>query len=116
MIDDEKSLISVEEFRKMFFMYFKGEYKAQMLYEKLSPHICVWNIGDKVFNSQSEMTNSDQLIEAEKMVSIRKLTEFIDSFNFYPVKVNKIHYKNVSKDMTYVMTSNTKSSLADEDK
>ena len=49
------------------------------------------------------------------MVSIRKLTEFIDSFNFYPVKVNKILYKNRSKDMTYVMTSNTKGSLADAD-
>ena len=25
MIDDEKSLISVDEFRKLFFTYFKGE-------------------------------------------------------------------------------------------
>jgi len=28
MIDDEKSLISIEEFRKMFFTFFKGEFKA----------------------------------------------------------------------------------------
>lgn len=114
MIEDEKSLISVDEFRKMFFTYFKGEFKAKLLYEKLLPHIIVWNIGDMVFNSPSEMTNSEQLIEAEKMVSVRRLTQFIDSFNFYPVKVNKIHFKNSSSDMTYVMTSNTKGSLAEK--
>ena len=28
MIDDEKALISIEEFRKMFFTFFKGEFKA----------------------------------------------------------------------------------------
>lgn len=111
MIEDEKSLISIDEFRKMFFTYFKGEYKASLLYEKLLPHIIVWNIGDHVFNSTSEMTSADQLIEAEKMVSVRRLSQFIDSFNFYPVKVNKIHFKNSSNDMTYVMTSNTKGSL-----
>ena len=115
MIEDEKSLIAVDEFRKLFFMYFKGESKANLIYEKLLPHIIVWNVGDKVFNSPTEMDSSDQLIEGEKMVSIRKLSEFIDSFNFFPVKVNKIHFKNVSKDMTYVMTSNTKSDLAAKD-
>lgn len=42
MIEDEKSLISIEEFRKMFFTYFKGEVKADLIYEKLLPFIVVW--------------------------------------------------------------------------
>ena len=33
MIDDEKSLISIEEFKKIFFTYFKGEAKASGIYE-----------------------------------------------------------------------------------
>ena len=62
MIDDEKSLISVDEFRKMFFTFFKGEFKASLLYDKLLPHITVWNIGDKVFNSPEDVENADELI------------------------------------------------------
>jgi hypothetical protein len=53
----------VEEFRKMFFTYFKGEFKASLLFEKLLPFIVVWNVGDKVFDDPSEMSNADQLIE-----------------------------------------------------
>ena len=56
LIDDEKSLISVDEFRKMFFTFFKGEFKASLLYEKLLPFITVWNVGDRVFEDPSEMT------------------------------------------------------------
>ena len=37
MIEDEKSLIAVDEFRKMFFTYFKGEIKASNIYDKLLP-------------------------------------------------------------------------------
>lgn len=48
MIEDEKSLISIEEFRKMFFTYFKGEYKAGLLYEKVLPFITVWEIDGDV--------------------------------------------------------------------
>ena len=54
----------------MFHTYFKGEFKASLLYDKLLPYITVYNIGDKVFNDPSEMSSSDQLIEAQKMVSI----------------------------------------------
>ena len=41
MIEDEKALISIEEFRKMFFTFFKGEDKASIIYEKLLPQITV---------------------------------------------------------------------------
>lgn len=40
------------------------------------------------------------------MVSIRKLSMFIDGFNFSPVKVGNIHFKNGSTEMTYIMSSN----------
>jgi len=113
MIDDEKSLISIEEFRKMFFTFFKGEFKASLLYEKLLPFVIVWNIGDHVFEDPSEMTSSDQLIEAEKMVSIQKLGKFIDSFNFSPVKVGQLIQKNDSYEMTHVMSMNQRKSLAE---
>ncbi len=90
MIDDEKSLISIGEFRKIFFTFFKGEFKASLLYEKLLPFVIVWNIGDSVYEDPSDIPSADQLIEAEKMVSIQKLSKFIDSFNFSPVKVGEL--------------------------
>ena len=37
MIEDEKALIQVDEFRKIFFTFFKGEVKASIIYEKLLP-------------------------------------------------------------------------------
>ena len=82
MIEDEKSLISIEEFRKMFFTYFKGEFKAGLLYEKVLPFITVWEEDGEVFDDPSHCT------DAEQRVSVQKLTVFIDSFNFYPVKVD----------------------------
>jgi len=38
------------------------------------------------------------------------LTQFIDLFNFYPVKVGKLRYKNDSNEVTYVMNSGLKGS------
>jgi len=59
MIADEKSLIEVEEFKKIFYTYFKGEFKASLLYEQLLPFIIVWNIGENVWNDPSEMTSPE---------------------------------------------------------
>ena len=42
MIEDEKSHISIDEFRKLFFTYFKGESKAEIVFEKLLPCIMVF--------------------------------------------------------------------------
>ena len=55
MIEDEKSLISIDEFRKMFFTYFKGEFKAQLLYEKLLPFITVWEHDGEVYEDPSQI-------------------------------------------------------------
>lgn len=39
MIEDDKGLVSVETFKKMFFTYFKGERYAYQVYEMLVPII-----------------------------------------------------------------------------
>ena len=39
LISDEKSLIHIDDFKKMFFTFFKGESKAHYIYEKLLPFI-----------------------------------------------------------------------------
>ena len=41
MIEDERGLVSVEIFRKMFFTFFKGEQFAYKIYELLLPLIVV---------------------------------------------------------------------------
>ena len=41
MIESETSLIRIDEFRKLFFTYFKGEAKANLVYDKLLPFITV---------------------------------------------------------------------------
>lgn len=45
--------------------------------------------------------------DANKIVRIQKLTQFIDLFNFYPMKVFKLRNKNDSNELTYVMNSGT---------
>ena len=59
MIDDEKSLIQIDEFKKMFYMYFKGEEKVKDLYEMLLPHITVLNIGDRVYDGPEEILGTE---------------------------------------------------------
>jgi hypothetical protein len=45
--------------------------------------------------------------DSNKFVRIHLLTQFIDLFNFYPVKVGKLRYKNDSNEFTYIMNSGT---------
>jgi len=41
-------------------------------------------------------------------ISAIKFMQFIDMFNYYPVQVNKLRYKNDSDHLTRVLTSNTR--------
>ena len=41
LIDNEESLISGEEFKKLFFTYFRGEPKADKLYDSVLPFIAL---------------------------------------------------------------------------
>ena len=98
MIDDEKSLISIDEFKKLFFTYFKGEVKASVIYEDLLPCITMYEQDKKAYDTVPP--TGDYQVK----VSIQKLTKFIDAFNFHPVRVNRIHSKNSSTELTYIMT------------
>lgn len=104
MIDDERGLVSTEVFRRMFFTFFKGEPKSYQVYEMLLPIVTVYfdDSTDQIVEETHEKAT-----EANKCVRIQLLTQFIDLFNYYPVKVNKLRYKNDSNDVTYIMSSNT---------
>ena len=57
-------------------------------------------------NQKIDSTDS-KATESNKFVRINLLTQFIDLFNFYPVKVGKLRYKNDSNEFTYIMNSGT---------
>lgn len=92
-IEDERGVIEVGDFDKMWFTFFKGEKHAKIVFDKLLPTLVVKTDG-------------------RDMVSVIKLGRFIDIYNYFPVKANDFLSKNASNEMTYVMTSNTRSSLA----
>lgn len=85
----------------MYFTYFKGEKAAYQVYDMLLP------VMTKHILENEEIVESDHPLatESNKVVLIYLLTKFIDMFNFYPVKVNKLRYKNDSNEFTYIMSS-----------
>lgn len=111
MIEDDRALIGPDEFRKLFFTFFKGDEKATIVYGKLIPHILVYVDGEETILDKQPCHEDGSPTLARKMISLQKLTKFIDGFNFYPLRVNKLHNKNDSKELTYVMSSNQYSSL-----
>ena len=90
-------------------MYFKAETKADIIYTKLLPHISVYHINNEVYDEVPYELSGER--STKKMVSIQKLSRFIDAFNFYPVRVNKIKNKNASNELTYIMSSNFASGI-----
>lgn len=76
--------------------YFKGEDRAKEIKNMLLPVIT--------------STKTDDSGNQQSHVRITKFTSFIDMFNFFPITVNKIHRKNDSNELTYIMSSNTKGS------
>lgn len=91
MIEDEEGLISIEQFDSLFMSYFKGEEHAKEIKNLLLPAITT--------------TTTDSEGKQNQCVKINKFTSFIDMFNFYPVPVNKIHYKNDSNELNFVMNT-----------
>ena len=57
------------------------------------------------FENGNIIEDSELCNEQNQVVSIQKLTQFIDMFNYYPIKVHKVRYKNDSDGLTYVMNS-----------
>ena len=111
LIDDERSLISVSEFKKLFYMYFKGESKSAKIYEKLLPFIICYLVGEEVRETEPAEVEGVRP-PFETMISIQKLSKFIDIFNYYPIHVHTIRKKNDSNELTFIMNSNTRGSLA----
>ena len=60
------------------------------------PHVCVIEDGEK-------MLEYDTKSEGKMVVSAVKLMQFIDLYNFYPVKVNKMRYRNDSHELTHTI-------------
>ena len=102
MIEDENGIVQIEVFKRMFFTFFKGERTAYQVYEMLLPVIS--EHFDETNNCKIERTDP-KASEQNKVVKIQLLTQFIDLFNYYPVKVNKLRSKNDSNEITYVMSS-----------
>ncbi len=99
MIEDEKGLVSVEVFKKMFFTYFKGEKKAFMIFDMLLPLI-------QVAYDEAQDKVCEDGPNVKHMIQIQKLTQFIDFFNYYPVNVPTIRHKNDSNELTFVLSAN----------
>lgn len=68
-IEDERGVIEVDGFNKMWFTFFKGEKHAKTVFDKLLPTLVV-------------------RLDGRDMVSVVKLGRFIDIFNYFPVKAN----------------------------
>ena len=47
--------------------------------------------------------NDSRASKENEVARIERLTSFIDLFNYYPIKVQKLRYKNDSNELTYVM-------------
>ena len=110
MIEDERGFVAPDVFRKMFFTFFKGERYAYQVYEMLTRIVT-----EHYDYSREEMLRpeSPRATEDNKVVVIQKLTQFIDMFNFYPIKVHKVRYKNDSNELTYVMNSGVRGTKND---
>lgn len=102
MIEDERGLVKPQIFKRMFFTYFKGEKFAYQVFEMLEPCISIYfdSASDEFINQEDARANEDN-----RFVHIQLLTKFIDLFNYYPVQVNKLRYKNDSNEFTYIMNS-----------
>jgi hypothetical protein len=106
-IDDERGLVGVNIFRKMFFTFFKGEKSSHQVYEMLWP--CI----REYFNYETDCTTTAQDPNGSEIARIVALTAFIDLFNYYPLRVCKVRYKNDSNELTFIMNSNTRGTKND---
>ena len=103
-VKDAKGLVQKDVFKNLFFTYFKGEKYAYQVYEMLWP--CIREFHNFERDSTTDVTDP----QGVEVARISTLTQFIDLFNYYPVPVNKLRYKNDSDGLTYVMSSGVKGS------
>ena len=58
MIEDERSLLSIDEFRRLFYTYFKGEARADIIFEQMLPCLIMYEMPNKEV-SATEPTSGD---------------------------------------------------------
>ena len=90
MIEDETGLIPLDDFRKLFFTYFKGNDHESKVFSELVPSLTIVKEDGSIW------------------VQILKFTSFIDMYNYYPLKMQSIKDKNDSNELSYIMSSNTR--------
>jgi len=68
----------------------------------------LWPCICEYFNFQTDKPTTKDDPNGREIARITALTSFIDLFNYYPLRVCNIRYKNDSNELTYVMNSNTR--------
>ena len=88
-IEDERGLMSKKEFKKMFFTFLgrTAEDNKNLIFKMLIPII---------------KTIEEDNGEVQEFVSIGKLTNFIDFFNYVPLVISEIKHKNDSSEDLYL--------------
>lgn len=113
-IEDERGLMKVDDFKKMFFTaYGRVSMKNKtIVYNMLLPTIMADM--DQLEPRKSKLFKEKRptpMANISSFVSIGKLSRFIDFFNYVPVKVNEWHHKNESsEDLALYMGKTTTSS------
>jgi Ca2+-binding EF-hand superfamily protein len=99
LIEDEHGLMSIQDFRKMFFNAManggRNKEKTQTIYLMLLPII--------IKSSESN--------ESPKFVSIDQLSKFIDFFNYVPFMFKMIKHKNMQTANMYTFMGQKEDSL-----
>jgi hypothetical protein len=105
MIEDPKGLFEVSTFKGLWFMYFKGSEFADDIYRRILPFISVIEHEGEIIDINDWHTDPPL---SKCKISAIKFMQFIDMFNYYPVQVNKLRYKNDSDHLTRVLTNGTR--------
>lgn len=105
MIEDPKGLFEIQTFKNLWFMYFKAEEYAEDIYKRILPHVSVVEHEGQIIDINDWHTDPPL---SKCKVSAVKFMQFIDMFNYYPVQVNKLRYKNDSDLITRVMTNGSR--------
>ena len=68
MIEDERGLVQINIFKKLFFTYFKGEKHAHQIYEMLLPAVSLYY--DPILDEQISPTDDVRATQEHKFVKI----------------------------------------------
>ena len=70
----------------------------------------LWPCIREFYNFDRDTVTDADDPQSVEVARIQTLTQFIDLFNYYPVPVHSLRYKNDSDGLTYVMSSGVRGS------